>query len=274
MSGLLAPLASVVFAAAVAVPSTLVGTFYSIAVVPSGTVVGIAVQGGNPTFVTLAPDAAIREKATGGDFQRVGIEVLKSGEPVTVFRDVSGRATRIDAEYTLVDTRMVTAQDGRFVGTDGVVRDFVGSARSAMSIPLGAYVELRTVPGTGDAFDISVSSHPFVRAGATANDVAVTFEVRVPVNTPASSTVYMATNAQNWTPNTIRMTPEPGNRWTATVELAAGTVLQYKYTRGSWTTGERDAAGSEIQSRTLTVAAAGKTQQESDAVARWADLST
>jgi hypothetical protein len=273
MSGLTCAIASIIVFAASSSLSADVGTISSIAVLATGTVVGVASSSGAQTFVTLESGATIRERADGGAMHSIGIESLVTGEPVTVLLDRAGRGREVDASYTLVDTRAVAVQDGDFVGTDGLVRKLVGAAATSASIPLGAYVEMKTDPSTGAAFDMVVANHPFARAAAQSS-VAVTFDVRVPVNTPPSSTIYIATNAQTWTANAIRMTPEPGNVWTATVDLAAGTVLQYKYTRGSWSTGEVDSAGSVIQSRTLTIAPGVKAQAQSDVVARWADLPT
>lgn len=218
----------------------------------------------------LEQDARITESRDGAAPATIGIDKLETGEPVRVAVDRAGRASEIDASFATVDTRAVTVQDDQFVGTDGVVRALIGAAKTAAGLPLGAYVEMRTDQSTGAAFDLVSSTHPFART--VANAVAVTFDVRVPVDTPASSDVYVATNAQTWTPNAIRMSPEPGDVWAATVQLAAGTVLQYKYTRGSWSTAEVDAAGSPVSSRTLTVAQGMKTQSENDVVARWEDL--
>ena len=268
MFGLQAALLAIVVFATADPHASVSGTLASIGATASGATLSIDLAGGVKT-VDVPSEAVVRERAVGSQWQTVSLAALKVQEPVTVFFDASGRVREIDAEYALVSTRAVIVQHGYFVGTDGIARRLVASA-STTTMPLGSYVELRTDPATGDAFDASVSSHPFA-GSERAPAVAVTFEVQVPANTPSSSTVYLATNAQNWTANAIRLTLEPGNRWTATVPLAAGTVLQYKYTRGSWGTGERDAGGAEIPNRTLTVGS-GKAQTVDDVVARWADL--
>jgi len=264
-------IASAVFATTIS-QSPISGTLASIGATSTGTLLSIVRSDGTQTTVAIPSAALVRERAADADWQQVSLAALKIGEPVSVLLDASGHAREVDAQYALVTTRAVVAQHGYLVGTDGVARKLVAAASAVTTIPFGAYVELRTDPATGDAFDAAVSSHPFAGSTHAAPAVAVTFEVRVPANTPPSSTIYLATNAQNWTANAIRLTPEPGNRWTATVNLAGGTVLQYKYTRGSWSTGERDAAGAEIPNRTLTVAGAAKTQSVEDVVARWADL--
>ena len=255
--------------ASVATISPLSGTFASIAAGANGTTLTIASAGG-PLLLKVAPGAVVTEERVGEKTQHVSLLTLKAGEPVTIARNAAGEASEIDARYAVVDTRAVVLQNGYLVGTDGVPRKLVASAAAVRDIPLGAYVELRTDPATGDAFDAAIAAHPF--ATSVKPPVAVTFEVRVPVNTPPDATVYLATNAQNWTANAIRMAPQPGNMWMATVALAGGTMLQYKFTRGSWATAERDPSGADIQSRALTVNSDAKPQIVHDVVARWADL--
>lgn len=248
--------------------SSVAGTLASISATPTGTSLTLSTASGS-TVVAVPAGAVIREREVGAAWSAASLRDLKIGEPVTVVSDASGRVVEVDAEYALVDTRAVATQDGYVVGTDGVAHRLVAAAASIGSVPFGAYLELRTDPRSGDAFDAEVSLHPFVQAAA---QVAVTFAVRVPVNTPPDATIYLATNAQNWTANAVRLSPQPGNVWTATVPFAAGTVLQYKYTRGSWATGERDASGGDIPNRSLAVERSGASQSVHDVVARWADL--
>ena len=272
MSGFHATLA-LAFLLATATPSpgaSVSGTLSSITVTASQVALTLSTARG-PVVVTVPTDAVVRQRAVGGDWGGASLTELKIDEPVSVRFDTSSGHWVVDAEYALVDTRAVVMQDGYLVGTDGVAHKLVAAAAAIGSVPLGAYVELRTDPSSGDAFEASVSAHPFAQAAA-APTVAVTFQVRVPVNTPTDATVYLATNAQNWTANAIRLSPQPGNVWTATIPLAGGTVLQYKYTRGSWATGERDTSGADIQNRSLAVARSGSAQSVHDVVARWADL--
>lgn len=250
--------------------SPVSGALVSLEIGASHTLITIARADGTRSTFQVTSDATVKERALGKEWKQISLGALKPQEPVALQLDSAGRVREVDAEFELVLTRAVVAQDGYLIGTDGIVRKLAAAPSTLAAIPLGAYVELRTNPATGDVFDAAVSSHPFAEAAAPA--VAVTFEVRVPVNTPPSSTIYLATNAQNWTANATRLTPEPGNRWTATLKLAGGTILQYKFTRGSWATGERDAAGADIPSRTLTVPSDAKTQSVEDVVARWADL--
>ncbi|HXW77145.1 MAG TPA: hypothetical protein VEJ20_07035 [Candidatus Eremiobacteraceae bacterium] len=250
-------------------PATISGTLISLGETARGPVITIESRGGTPLVVDVAPDAVVEARVNVGGWKAIGLTSLLPGEPLTLTVDAAGDARRVDADYAVVDTRAVVLQDGYLVGTDGIARKLVGTAAAIRDIPLGAYVELSTDAASGDVFDATVSLKPFVNANEKV--VAVTLDVLVPINTPAGSTIYVATNAQSWTANAIRMSPLPGNKWTVTLDLAAGTVLQYKYTRGSWGSEERDAAGSEIADRTLAVGT-GSTQHVEDIVARWADL--
>jgi hypothetical protein len=272
MSGLVALIVAELLLAAAAPPSPDVGTFSGIGVAATGTVLTVSHKTAAADVVTVAQDVVVRERLTGGDWKSVSLAALKLGEPIVVQLDAAGRARQVDAEYAIVRTRAVVFADGYLIGTDGGAYKLTEAAAAVTAIPLGAYVKLRTDPLTGYAFDAEISTHPFADAGKQVRQVAVTFEVRVPINTPPSSTVYLATNSQNWTPNAIRLAPEPGNKWTATVDLAAGSVLQYKYTRGSWSAGETDSSGSQIPNRTLTVVDSGDAQRVNDSVIRWADL--
>jgi hypothetical protein len=270
MFGLQAIVVATALLATTVSSSSIEGTLTSVGAAPSGTLLSIGGADGSTRTVIVPTDAVVQERAAGKEWRRVSLTALRRQEPLTVLIDGAGHVREVDAEYALVATRAVVVQHGYLIGSDGVARKLIAAASSIGAVPLGAYLELQTNPATGDVFDAAVSSHQFAESAAPA--VAITFEVRVPVNTPPSSTIYLATNAQNWTANAIRLSPEPGNRWTATVKLAGGTVLQYKYTRGSWTAGERDAGGAEIPNRTLTVRGDAKSQGVNDIVVRWADL--
>jgi predicted alpha/beta superfamily hydrolase len=108
-------------------------------------------------------------------------------------------------------------------------------------------------------------------ANASATQAAVTFRVTVPSATPAGDVVYVAGDFQGWNPGSAAhaFTKQPDGRWTLTLDLAAGTPIQFKFTRGSWANVEKGASGEEIANRTLTPAA-GATYDFT--VQRWADL--
>ncbi len=100
-------------------------------------------------------------------------------------------------------------------------------------------------------------------------NVDVTFQVLVPDNTPPTDTIYLTGSVSTlgeWAPAAIPMTDMGGNLWTTTVTLVRDTYFEYKYTRGSWTTVEKDALGNDIDNR---VGFADYTQTIDDIVASW-----
>ena len=227
-------------------------------------------HGGGETTVPLTEPAIVRERAVGGDWKVVPATALQDGAPIVVFLN-DGQAFQVDMLYAEVTTRFVLVKNGFGVTPSGKIYRLIGKAQSeGATLPEGAYVKLRVDPATEVAFDMLASRTPFPESAATPR-VTVTIEVVAPVNTPPTDIVYMSTDALSWTPNAIRMAPEPGGRWTVALSLTGGSVLKYKYTRGTWQTDERDLAGNEIPNRTLTVQAKGPAQSVHDVVARWAD---
>lgn len=113
---------------------------------------------------------------------------------------------------------------------------------------------------------------PAPSAQAKAQAIPVTFEVTVPPGTPADAELWLSGNHAalgNWNGAGVKLTRSSEGRYTASVPLPAGTSLEYKVTRGSWATVEKDAEGRELPNRTWRV---GSTpEQVSVTVARWAD---
>jgi len=231
-------------------------------------------HGGGETTVPFVQTPMIRERPVGGDWKVVGPTTLREGAPIVVFLNQAGEAFQVDTLYAEVTTRFVLVKNGFGVTPSGKIYRLTGEAQIVgASLPEGAYVRLRVDPTTEVAYDLLASRTPFPES-ANVPRVVVTIEVVVPVNTPPTDVVYMSTDALSWTPNAIRMAPQPGGRWTVALSLTGGSVLKYKYTRGTWETDERDLAGNEIQNRSLTVDAKGPAQSVNDVVARWADRSS
>lgn len=107
-------------------------------------------------------------------------------------------------------------------------------------------------------------------AAVEVSAVTVTFRVTVPESTPAADTIHVAGDFQGWNPGdpTYALTPEGGNVHTITLEFDAGTVLLFKFTRGSWATVEKSPTGEEIANRVLTV---NEDRTYALNVPRWAD---
>jgi len=101
---------------------------------------------------------------------------------------------------------------------------------------------------------------------------SVTFRVTVPSNTPANGPVYISGSFNSWNAAdpVYQLTKGSDGVYGITLNLPAGTAVQYKFTRGSWTTVEAASSGADISNRTLTPS--GGVQTVSVAVARWKDL--
>lgn len=82
----------------------------------------------------------------------------------------------------------------------------------------------------------------------------ITFEVTAPT-TPAEARIYLAGTVNDWKTNdsayAFKRTGE--GKYALTLELASGSVLEYKLTRGSWRTVEVDEGGVEQENRRLAV---------------------
>ena len=224
------------------------------------------------TVYTLLPSATIRERADEGEWQATSLPNIAQGEPVSLELNAAGLVREVDAEYETVTTRLIVQKNGSLITTSGKAYRLVGRAAQLQStLNLGTFLKLRVDPHNDTAFDVAASSRPFT-GGSAAEQIMVTIVVTVPLNTPSTDIVYIASDAANWVPNGLRMAPLSGNRWTATLALGKGSSLKYKYTRGSWGTAEANRSGIEIPNRTLNVAKAGATQQFEDVVVRWSDL--
>jgi predicted alpha/beta superfamily hydrolase len=107
---------------------------------------------------------------------------------------------------------------------------------------------------------------------ASAAWAAVTFVVRVPGSTPAGSTLWLSGDRPelgNWSGTGLRLQPAADGTWTGTLPLPPETAFEYKVTRGSWDTVEKDAGGGEIGNR--PGAATGGDDTLRIAVGAWRD---
>lgn len=90
-------------------------------------------------------------------------------------------------------------------------------------------------------------------AGFSGRAVLVTFTVEVPARTPFADPVYVATDASGWSATAIRLDRVDALHYRVTRVYASGTILRYRYTRGSWRSAERNQAGMEPQPHILVV---------------------
>ena len=124
------------------------------------------------------------------------------------------------------------------------------------------------------SFNTSQPSAEF-SAVPQAKIVNVTINVTVPQGTPPTvyfSRVISNNTAGDWNPAGHAMTQVNDTLWTTTFRLEDGTKVDFKFARGSWETVEKDAAGAEINNRSLTAAYGTDGNQVLDfIVERWRD---
>jgi hypothetical protein len=122
------------------------------------------------------------------------------------------------------------------------------------------------------SYNQSAPSQP-IEVDAARRDVAVTFRVTVPDYTPATDTIHLAGDFQQWDPGATPMTRVDDTTWEFTVPFEDGSIIEYKYTRGSWDAVEKDAGCGEIPNRRLEVTFDDDGGQVvEDIVAKWRDI--
>ncbi|MGZ8562551.1 MAG: alpha-amylase family glycosyl hydrolase [Candidatus Limnocylindria bacterium] len=122
------------------------------------------------------------------------------------------------------------------------------------------------------SYNRSPSSNEVVAAAAS-RQVAVTFTVHAPANTPPGDTLYIAGDFQNWDPGATPMTRVDALAWTITLPFTENAAPQYKFTRGSWDAVEKDAGCGEIPNRSTTATyGTDGTQAVDQKVDKWRDV--
>lgn len=103
----------------------------------------------------------------------------------------------------------------------------------------------------------------------------VTFIIQsLPENTPESENVFIAGSFNGWNPGSSQymMQKNTDGKWSITLAArAAGTVIEYKFTRGSWASVEKGSGGEEIANRTYTYTSGSATVNIT--ITKWADAS-
>lgn len=100
----------------------------------------------------------------------------------------------------------------------------------------------------------------------------VEFIVHVPAETPADAKVFVAGSVPklgNWRPDGLPLTRQPNGTYTTEVDLESGQSIEFKITRGTWATVEKNADGSDRPNRTATISVT--TPKLEVTVARWAN---
>ncbi len=123
-------------------------------------------------------------------------------------------------------------------------------------------------------------SDPSNEASATPSlrQIHVTFQVTVPPTTPSDATVYIAGDQPqlcNWcSPQTVALTKTGTSQWSITMTFDEGTVVQYKYTLGTWDYVEKGASCEEISNRQVRVEGDSNGDQlVQDTVQNWRNVS-
>ncbi len=100
----------------------------------------------------------------------------------------------------------------------------------------------------------------------------VTFVVQsLPSNTPPLESLYIAGDFNGWQPGMpdYKLSKNEAGKWSITMAAkAAGSVIKFKITRGSWATVEKGSAGEEIVDRSFTF---GNNSTVDITIANWAD---
>jgi len=103
-------------------------------------------------------------------------------------------------------------------------------------------------------------------------DLAVTFRVEVPGNTPDGEKIYISGDLPElgiWDGGHVELKQVEPNIWEAEVVFSEAGPAEYKYTRGDWGTVEKTADGGERDNRKVGVEPGAATE---DIVVAWADL--
>jgi predicted alpha/beta superfamily hydrolase len=106
---------------------------------------------------------------------------------------------------------------------------------------------------------------------ATTASSQVTFIVQsVPAYTPPQDSIYIAGNFNGWEPGlpAYMLHKNAQGKWSITLaSQPSGTIIKFKFTRGSWATVEKGAGGEEIPDRTYTF---GTADSVDITIANWA----
>ncbi len=76
----------------------------------------------------------------------------------------------------------------------------------------------------------------------------------LPDYTPEEDIIYIAGDFTGWNPGdpNFTLSKNVNGKWQITLNQSEGTVIQFKYTRGSWETVEKGAQGEELPNRSYT----------------------
>jgi predicted alpha/beta superfamily hydrolase len=92
-------------------------------------------------------------------------------------------------------------------------------------------------------------------AGDSTSAKSLRITVVVPTDTPASATIFVAGSLPrfgNWKPDGWKLQRQADGSYAGDIDLEPGQTLEYKITRGDWSTVEKKSDGSDRPNRTLS----------------------
>ena len=171
-----------------------------------------------------------------------------------------------------------------------LTRDMVdGHFRGSAELPLGKVVRYSFVLSNPTAQEAVAYRIYRVEAGAAADiqwtiskwsvapdpaKTPISFVVEVPTGTPENAEIWISGNQPelgNWNGAGVKLSKGAagGNRYGTCVDFAQGTNLEFKVTRGSWDSVEKDPQGQEIDNHLHAVTKPATVQVQ---VGSWRDL--
>lgn len=91
---------------------------------------------------------------------------------------------------------------------------------------------------------------------AVASADRITFRVSGPADLPEAAPLFLAGNLPElggWSAAGVQLRRQEDGKWSATIDLPHGAIIEFKVTRGNWETVEKDPDGQEIENRRHTV---------------------
>jgi predicted alpha/beta superfamily hydrolase len=214
-------------------------------------------------------------------------------ESVSVEFDVAvPAATPCDANVVIVgnDEALGSFQQPGLALTRDADGHFRGTATLPTRKTINYSILLANTGGTElDAFNRAVDSRTFTVPDVESLNVSaavsrwtlvgdtskfpVHFVVQAPPSTPAGAEIWLSGNQAelgNWNGAGIKLAKNAGdNRYFTCIPFGTGTNLEFKATRGSWDSVEKDAQGGEIENRRHDVTAPARLVAQ---VGSWRDL--
>jgi len=217
----------------------------------------VATPSGPIIMETPPPLTATATPPPSGQILKYSGQLLDYGDGFAYF--TTGDAYRVDPNVKIDDA--ATGGPTSLVPTTRVF------ARASFDTGNGGIVQLdlskNKLPDESSYQDIKkfavALSTPYANPdlrpaeGFSGKPVPVTFLVEVPSKTPFGDDIYLSTDVSGWSATAIRMDRVDALHYRVTRLFSSGTVLRYRYTRGSWQSADDDQNGLAMKPRVLIV---------------------